>query len=143
MTFDKRDFSNPSASSLKDDAFFSFAPDKVQEVEESFGFFSSFGSDEPQESARDAIRTHEPLQERILSPSELAGLSYPRALNYYPSITKKNPISLCRSVVLSADLKSMPWTISRSPRNRRRELVPAGPRDLVNPEELALEEEEE
>jgi len=42
--------------------------------------------------ARDAIRTHEPLQERILSPSELAGLSYPRALNYYPSGTKKNPI---------------------------------------------------
>ncbi len=28
--------------------------------------------------ARDAIRTHEPLQEWILSPSELAGLSYPR-----------------------------------------------------------------
>ena len=31
-------------------------------------------------SARDAIRTHEPLQEWILSPSELAGLSYPRAV---------------------------------------------------------------
>ncbi len=29
-------------------------------------------------NARDAIRTHEPLQEWILSPSELAGLSYPR-----------------------------------------------------------------
>lgn len=49
-------------------------------------------------SARDAIRTHEPLQERILSPSELAGLSYPRALNYYPSHHKKNP--LCRSLLL-------------------------------------------
>jgi hypothetical protein len=31
-----------------------------------------------QNNARDAIRTHEPLQEWILSPSELAGLSYPR-----------------------------------------------------------------
>jgi len=31
-------------------------------------------------NARDAIRTHEPLQEWILSPSELAGLSYPRTL---------------------------------------------------------------
>jgi hypothetical protein len=30
------------------------------------------------QNARDAIRTHEPLQEWILSPSELAGLSYPR-----------------------------------------------------------------
>ena len=29
-------------------------------------------------NARDAIRTHEPLQEQILSLPELAGLSYPR-----------------------------------------------------------------
>jgi len=54
-------------------------------------FFPSF-SLQGSGNARDAIRTHEPLQERILSPSELAGLSYPRALNYYPSGTKKNPI---------------------------------------------------
>ncbi len=33
-------------------------------------------------NARDAIRTHEPLQEWILSPSELAGLSYPRKYMY-------------------------------------------------------------
>jgi hypothetical protein len=45
------------------------------------------------QNARDAIRTHEPLQEWILSPSELAGLSYPRALHYYPSNTKKNWIN--------------------------------------------------
>lgn len=47
--------------------------------------------------ARDAIRTHEPLQERILSPSELAGLSYPRALIYYPSTAKKNTIRWIRA----------------------------------------------
>ena len=34
-------------------------------------------------NARDAIRTHEPLQEWILSPSELAGLSYPRTIIVY------------------------------------------------------------
>jgi hypothetical protein len=34
-------------------------------------------------NARDAIRTHEPLQEWILSPSELAGLSYPRTGIWY------------------------------------------------------------
>jgi len=36
-----------------------------------------------QKDARDAIRTHEPLQEWILSPSELAGLSYPRTGIWY------------------------------------------------------------
>jgi hypothetical protein len=36
-----------------------------------------------QQNARDAIRTHEPLQEWILSPSELAGLSYPRTGTWY------------------------------------------------------------
>ena len=34
-------------------------------------------------NARDAIRTHEPLQEWILSPSELAGLSYPRKYSLF------------------------------------------------------------
>ena len=57
-------------------------------------------------NARDAIRTHEPLQERILSPSELAGLSYPRALNYYPSGTKKNPIHKGLSVAGSSGMRS-------------------------------------
>jgi hypothetical protein len=37
-------------------------------------------------NARDAIRTHEPLQEWILSPSELAGLSYPRTYGSYVAL---------------------------------------------------------
>ena len=37
----------------------------------------------PRKNARDAIRTHEPLQEWILSPSELAGLSYPRKYSLF------------------------------------------------------------
>jgi hypothetical protein len=115
----------------------------VKKVEERFFlFFSSLGPYEPQESARDAIRTHEPLQERILSPSELAGLSYPRALNYYRSITKKNPIFRCRSAILSGNRAGMPRTGPRDLRDPGEDRLPAGPRDLVDPEELALEEEE-
>jgi len=48
-------------------------------------------------NARDAIRTHEPLQEWILSPSELAGLSYPRTCNCILKLRS----DLARPVVLT------------------------------------------
>jgi hypothetical protein len=59
------------------------------------GFFFTLPKEK---DARDAIRTHEPLQERILSPSELAGLSYPRALNYYLYKPKKESVECYTSV---------------------------------------------
>ena len=38
------------------------------------------GKDQNKKHARDAIRTHEPLRDWILSPAPLAELGYPRAL---------------------------------------------------------------